>query len=53
MQEKVPPEVRNCDETMTGQHGLSGFESFKIGMGFDSSTKLADLKAGNLVKFIT
>ena len=47
MQEKVPPEVQKIvDETMTGQHGLSGFESFKIGMGFDSSTKLADLKAG-------
>lgn len=46
-QEKVPPEVQKIiDETMSGQHGLYGFDSNKKLMGFDSSTKLSDLRAG-------
>lgn len=46
-QEKVPPEVqKNIDETMNGQHGLYNFEGNKAGLGFSSSTKLSDLKAG-------
>jgi hypothetical protein len=48
--EEVPPEVQKIiDETMSGKYGLSGFEGEKISMGFDSSTKLSDLKAGEPV----
>lgn len=50
--ETVPPEVqRIIEETMKGKHGLlNNFDGNKISMGFDSSTKLSDLKAGEPVK---
>lgn len=45
--EKVPNEVEKIiNEVLAGQHTLSFFESSKVGLGFDSTTKLSDLKAG-------
>ena len=44
---KVPNEVKKIiNEVLAGQHTLSNFESHKVGAGFDSTTKLSDLKAG-------
>lgn len=45
--EKVPNEVEKIiNEVLAGQHTLVNFENIKVGMGFDSTTKLSDLKAG-------
>lgn len=44
---QVPPEVRKViKETMNGQNLLVDFDEKKICLGFDHTTKLADLKAG-------
>jgi hypothetical protein len=43
-----PPEVQKIiDETMGGKNLLVDFDQKKFGLGFDSSTSLSDLKAGD------
>ena len=49
--EEVPPEVQKViDETMSGQHALYDFERYKVDLGFDSTTKLSDLRVGKPFK---
>ncbi len=50
-QEEVPPEVQKViDETMNGQHAFYNFDRYKVDLGFDSSTRLTDLRAGKPFK---
>jgi hypothetical protein len=50
-QEEVPPGVQKViDETMSGQHAFYKFDRYKVNLGFDSSTRLSDLRAGKPFK---